>query len=279
MKELKIMITLDKVKLISVNQLYRAGIIMRGGKQVPYIYKNAEAKRTENIITEQLRAIDFSEHLDWLKETKLFTVTNQYILKTGISRRDVSNFTKSADDTLVRFIKNELGISHFDDSEFTDEHLYKSIIPGSAHEYLCISIKPSNFNMRFDQVLKPQQILIHPSSQDYEESKEFKKKLKKDLGLAYQIEGKAKKIKDHDTDIFFINTNNKSGIDIISDIMDYLYSGHKDGGFTYYGFLGSNTNMIQELVNKINSFGLSNIKAGVVENNKPEELIEKLVRA
>ena len=44
-------------------------------------------------------------------------------------------------------------------------------------------------------------------------------------------------------------------------------------------FLGSNTSMIQELVNKINSFGLSNIKAGVVENNKPEELIEKLVRA
>lgn len=278
MKELKIMITLDKVKLISVNQLYRAGIIMKGGKQVPYIYKNAEAKKTENIITEQLRTIDFSEHLDWLSKTKLFTVTNQYILKTGISRRDVSNFTKSADDTLVRFIKNELGISHFDDSEFTDEHLYKSVIPGSTHEYLCISIRPSNFNMRFDQVLKPQQVLIHPSSQDFKESKEFKKKLKKDLGLSYQVEGKIKNIKDHDTDIFFIDTDGKSGIDLISDVMDYLYSGHKDGGFTYYGFSGANINLNQELVNKINSFGLGNIKAGIIENNKPEELIEKLIK-
>ena len=162
-KELNIKITLEGIKLISVNALYKAGMVKKGGKNVPYIYKCAEAKRFEALVHDQLRVLDWTPHLDWLKETKLFSVTNQYILKTGIKTRDVSNFTKLSDDVIVKFIKNELGVTNYDDSKYCEEHLYKSILPGSNKEYLCISIKPSEFDVRFDHIEVPEKILLHAS--------------------------------------------------------------------------------------------------------------------
>ena len=128
-KEIKIFITLDSMKIQSINSMYKAGIIARGGKKVPYIYKSAESKKVADIMTEALRGIDWTPHLNWLKETSQFTVTQNYVFKAGISRRDTGNCEKLISDVLVRFIHNELGISGFDDSKFTDLHLYKSIIP------------------------------------------------------------------------------------------------------------------------------------------------------
>ena len=159
-KEINITITLEGIKLISVNALYKAGMVRRGGKNVPYIYKCAEAKKFESLVHEQLRALDWTPHLEWLRETKQFSITNQYILKSGIKSRDVSNFTKLSDDVIVSFIKNELGVSNYDDAKYCEEHLFKSILPGSNKEYLCVSIKPSNFDTRFDHIEVPEKILL-----------------------------------------------------------------------------------------------------------------------
>lgn len=164
-EEINIMITLEGIKLISVNALYKAGMIKRGGKYTPYIYKCSEAKKFEALVHDQLRAIDWNPHIDWITKTKQFCITNQYILKSGIKSRDVSNFTKLSDDVITRFIKSELGISNFDDAKFVEEHLYKSIIPGGNKEYLCVSLHPSNFDVIFNHIEIPEKILLH--SPDY----------------------------------------------------------------------------------------------------------------
>lgn len=155
------MITLEGIKLISVNALYKAGMIKKGGKYTPYIYKCSEAKKFEALVHDQLRAVDWTPHLDWLRNTKQFCITNQYILKSGIKSRDLSNFTKLSDDVIVKFIKNEIGVSNFDDAKFVEEHLWKSILPGSDKEFLCVSLKPSNFDVRFDHIEVPEKILLH----------------------------------------------------------------------------------------------------------------------
>ena len=263
-KEINILITLEKLKFLSVNAIYKAGQVLRGGKLVPYIYKDSTAKKFESIVDDQLRAIDFSEHLDWLRETKRFTVTQQYILKSGINRRDVGNLEKLVSDCCVRFIKNELKITHFDDSEFTDVHLYKSTIPGSQNEYLCIKIAPSSHNIRFDQIEKPEQILIHfRGNQDWE-TKDYKNAFK-ELSLKYQLCTTDKKIKDHNTDVIYINSEDPDFTEQIVDLMDFIYL-HKDSGFVFVGIFGNNVR--DELIEKIDNFGGSNIRALKIEDHK-----------
>ena len=50
-KEIKIFITLDSMKIQSINSMYKAGLISRNGKKVPYIYKSAESKKVSDIMT------------------------------------------------------------------------------------------------------------------------------------------------------------------------------------------------------------------------------------
>lgn len=260
-KEINLIITLEKIKLISVNALYNAGLSYKGVKPVPYIYKTPLAKRFEAIMDEQLRAINWEEHIGWISETKQFTMTQQYIFKSGIKRRDVGNVEKLSTDCLVRFIRNELGVSTFDDALISDAHLYKSIIPGSQNEYLCIKLTPSDFNMRFDQIDKPEQILIHTSGDISWENKDFKKAFK-DLGLKYQLSTTDKKIKDHNTDVYFLNSSSENFTEDLIDVMDFLYS-HKDSGFCYVGIFGDPK---PEIVKKLNDLGGSNIKAGPIKD-------------
>lgn len=273
-KEINLVITLDKMKLVSVNNMYRAGIIYKGGKPVPYIYKNAEAKKMEAIIDEQLRSIDFTEHLEWLKDTKQYTVTEQFILKSGIKQRDCANFEKLASDSIVRFFKNDLGLSDFDDAQFSDVHLYKSILPGASREYLCFKITPSMFNTRFDDLKKPEQVLFHFEGEPDFDNKTFRSIIKKELGLKYQLCNTDKKIKDHDTDIFFINTEGKNELDLTVGLMDYIYT-HRDlGNFIYYGFYNESD---IRLVEKINSMGYSNLKAGITKKGEEAVLIKNII--
>ena len=262
-KEINLMITLEKLKLLSVNAMYNAGLMYKGGRPVPYIYKSADAKKFESIMDDQLRAIDWKDHIDWLTNTKQFTVTQQYIFKSGIKRRDVGNVEKLCSDCFVRFVRTELGISNFDDSLFSDIHLYKSIIPGSNNEYLCLKISPSNFNMRFDKIEEPEQILFHFDGEPTWETKEFKKSFK-DIGLKYQLCTTDKKIKDHNTDVYFLDVQDPSFMEKVIDLMDFIYS-HKDSGFCYVGILG---NPRQETVAKLNDLGGSNIKVQSIQEHK-----------
>lgn len=273
-KEINLVITLDDVKLISVNNMYRAGLLYKGGKPVPYIYKNAEAKKMETIIDRQLESIDFTQHLDWLRTTKQFTVTEQFILKSGIKQRDCANFEKLASDSIVRFFRGTLGLTDFDDAQFSDVHLYKSILPGSQREYLCFKITPSTFNTRFDEIQRPQQVLFHHTGEAVFDSKEFRRTIKKELGLKYQLSSTDKKLKEHDTDVFLIDTADGNLFDIHFGILDYIYT-HRDlGNFIYYVLYNEAD---KELVEKISKMGYSNVKAGIIEKGKEAELIKNFI--
>jgi hypothetical protein len=221
MKEIKVFITLEKLKIQSINSMYKAGMIYRNGKHVPYIYKSAESKRVADIMTDALRAIDWTEHLEWLKETPQFTVTQNYVFKTGISRRDTGNCEKLISDVFVKFIRNELGIDNFDDSKFTDLHLYKSIIPESEHEYICVSIKPSTFNTRFDLVPKPENIFYQFPLEEGKDLKEIKR-LHKERELRFKFQSGETNFRkaDHpNTEVIVIDPNSSNFSEDLINLM------------------------------------------------------------
>ena len=246
-KEIKIFITLDSVKIQSINSMYKAGMIYKNGKPVPYIYKSAESKKVSDIMTNALRAIDWTEYIDWLKETPQFTVTQNYIFKSGISRRDTGNCEKLISDVLVKFIHGELGIESFDDSKFTDLHLYKSIIPGGDHEYICISIKPSMFNTRFDQLPKPSCVSYNFPKPDSVLMKDLKQ-AHKEKGIRFKFlsgEGNFRKTDTPDTEVLIINPTSPDFPMTLVDIFKRI-RGLGDTRFLYLLFL-ENSPVIEEL--------------------------------
>ena len=90
-KQFNFLLTLKREKIISVNSLYLAGIKKVGYKSVPYIYKNPKANIIEGEIRDQLGAIDWSEWLDFFRNTRYFSITISFILKSNLMRRDVQN--------------------------------------------------------------------------------------------------------------------------------------------------------------------------------------------
>ena len=247
------------VKLQSINNVYKAGIIIKGGKNVPYIYKSAECKKMCSLITDSLRAVDFSQHLEWIKNTKWFDITQNYVLKDGIRRRDTENFAKPITDTIVRYFNEELGLTDFDDSQILSEFLYKSYLPGSQNEYICIELRPSTFNPRFDQIQKPEIMKIHSDTWKPKKSElepyGVREILKKDKG-------------NYDTDIWFLENSDPKKIIEVLENCDF----RKQGGFSYIGVLCDG---IDIWIDKFNSYG-SNIKAKRIEKEADIlELFEK----
>lgn len=161
-KEINFTITLNG-KIQSINNMYKAGLTYKGGKPTPYIYKSAEVKKMTQSIGESLKAIDWNPHIDWLTETKHLSMTQNYIFKSNIGKRDTGNCEKAITDKIFNYIHDELGISSFNDNKIVELHLFKQILPGSEHEYICISLKPSTFNVRFDHIEVPEKILLHAS--------------------------------------------------------------------------------------------------------------------
>lgn len=158
-KTLNLILTVSS-KLISVNELYKAKIVNSCGRSYPALYKNPKAVKVSTEIRNQLLAVDFSEYMNWLSDTKNYAITINFVLKSGITQRDCANFEKIMCDDLVKFIKNDLGISHFDDSEFLEVHLIKSIIPNAKNEYALIQLKESRHDIRFDHVDTPEKIFL-----------------------------------------------------------------------------------------------------------------------
>ena len=158
-KEIKIVVKI-KEKFISVNNLYRPRLTYVNGRPKAITYKNPDAKRVETLVRDQLRAIDFTEYLDFLKNTKQFSLLIQFIFKNNVSRKDSSNYLKNLEDIWTRFVRDDLGINSYDDRLHTEVHCYKSVIPGSDEEMACIQIKESNFNTRIDKIEVPEKILL-----------------------------------------------------------------------------------------------------------------------
>lgn len=147
-------------KIVSINDLYKARLVYVGGKPKPAIYKNPKAKEVSAEIFRQLSSVDLTPWIPWVESTKAFKISIQFVVKTGISRRDTENLGKSIIDTVVRHIRTYSGITHFDDSEFLEVYFTKSIIPGARHEYALINLSESNHNPRFDYIPSPKKFYI-----------------------------------------------------------------------------------------------------------------------
>lgn len=147
-------------KIVSINDLYKAKLVYVGGKPKPAIYKNPRAKEVSAEIFRQLSSVDLTPWIPWLESTKAFKISIQFVVKSGISRRDTENLGKSIIDTVVRHIRSYSGITHFDDSEFLEVYFTKSIIPGARHEYALINLSESNHNPRFDYIPSPTKFYI-----------------------------------------------------------------------------------------------------------------------
>ena len=270
-KELSFVLTISS-KIISVNNLYKAGLKYIKGKPVPYIYKNPKAAEIEREIIEQLRAIDFSEYKEWLSKTKQFDITISFIFKSNVTRRDCENQSKNIIDDVVRFINNELGITSFDDRLFNSVHLYKSMIPKSKHEYACIKLTESKVNLRFDKIDKPEKFYIGSELDEYK--KEIKKILKENkLKMTDKLEEK-----DRCNSLLYVLTPNSKNLitettNIINVVWESIVS---DFGFVFIGVLEkediapdlkSQLDDFISLIKKISNGG-SRIKIGYIKEIK-----------
>lgn len=253
-----------KEGFVSTNALYNARVTYAGGRARAQVYKNPKAVRVESIIRDQLRAVDFTEYLDWLRNTKQFKILFQFILKSGVKRKDTSNYIKNLEDIWTRFVKEDLGIENYDDSKHLEVHAYKSLIPGLKEEIACIQIIESTANLRFDKIVKPEQVIFHFPKGDLE-TKDFKKTMK-DLELKYEFQDSAKKLKEPNADVFIVSN---PGVKDTIDIIDHIYS-YKDSRFTYVI-----TDSI-ELKDRLDAFKSATVRAVDLEdwNNKLMQIFQ-----
>lgn len=263
-KELSFILTISG-KIISVNNLYKAGFRYINGKPKPYIYKNPKANEMEREIVEQLRAVDFSEYKEWLTDTKYFDITISFILKSNVTRKDVFNLDKALIDDITRFIKNDVGISRFDDSLFASSHFYKSIIPKSKHEYACIKITESKSNLRFDQIDQPDKFYL--GSEDIEWKKEIKKELKSRKLKSYEKPEEEEKCNSH---LYFLTPNSQTKTLEVANIINVVWECiTSEFGFVFIGVMDKSeeNDKLIELIKSISS-GSSRIKIGYIEHFK-----------
>lgn len=199
-KQFNFLLTLKREKILSVNALYLAGIKRVGSKNIPYIYKNPKANIIEGEIRNQLGAIDWTDWLDFFRNTKQFSITISFILKSNLMRRDVQNLDKQVIDVITSYIHDDLGISSFDDSLFLDVYFTKSIIPRGTSEYIAVQIRESKHNPRFDIIDVPECIYLPEESL----KKDFKKRIK-ESGLSVKFYSKPEEKDKCNTEIEYIS--------------------------------------------------------------------------
>lgn len=286
-KELKFFLTVTE-KVISVNSLYMAGLKYVGGRPRPYIYKNPKAEKLATEIIEQLRAMDFTDYINWLKSTKQFSITISFVLKTNVTRRDVQNLDKQVIDIITRYIREDLGVDRFDDSLFTSVHFYKSIIPKASKEYCCIQIVESQDKLIVDLSDKPRRFFLGGTTAGSGWRDDIIPELKK-RKLEYfdpRVEDwneEARKIEEEekdrcDTKLFLI-TPDMIGVFSIAEVINSVWEVVSSGnGFVYFGVLSQGWDEPRwrslmatlEMVKEI-SQGNSRIKCGIVE--KPVDIL------
>lgn len=232
-KEIKILLTL-KSKFVSVNSLYNCKLSYVAGRPRAVMYKNPEAVRVENEIKEQLRAVDFSEYIDWLKSNKQYELNLKFILKKNVTHKDASNLIKSLEDIWTRFVRDDLGIN-YDDSMHIKVTSEKSYIPNASNEYALLVLRESKANMRYDIEPKPEKIWIADMSLEDitkilpELPKKLKKKGKYLLASDYD---------NSDTKVYILDPSKFKPYqlaEIYKDVLNAVYSGF---GFIYVGILG-----------------------------------------
>lgn len=273
-KELNLLLTLTREKIISVNALYKAGIKRVAGRNIPYIYRDPKAAVIESEIRDQLKAIDFSEHLDFFRRTKYFSITISFILKANVMRRDVQNLDKCVIDILTKYIHEDLGVETFDDSLFLDVYFTKSIIPGASSEYIAVHVKESTHSVRFDILDEPKKVYCS----DPDSVKIIKKK-SKDLGL--KIKYFSDPDKEYDSEIEFLSPEQSLGKELIRLSEKIIHVKSCDNRFLWVGIKGGqdtwgekNYKLLEDAVTALTEVigDCSRIKIGFINN--PEEILE-----
>lgn len=280
MKDIKFFLTLSKEKILSVNELYKAGLRYVGNKAVPYIYKNPKSGIIESEIRNQLLSVDFSEHLEFLKKCRRLSISISFILRANLMKRDVQNLDKQIIDVITKFIKEDLGISHFDDSLFLDVHFSKSIIPGADNEYIAISITESGHNERFDIIPSPNKVFIEGEIKPAE-LKNLKKN-SKEYNLKLKFYSDEEKRLQCNTEYLIVSPNpslnlGRTLLDIYNKVSNVLKSETK---FLWIGFTGDEIEwgnieykLIQNFIEELNKdiSGQSKVKIKII--NDPSEII------
>lgn len=237
-KEIKVLLTLEGSKFVSVNAMYAARVVYAGGKTIASIYKTTEAKKVASQIRSQLFGVDFSEYLDWLRETKQFELNLKFILKRKNTHFDVSNLVKLTEDAWVRFVADDLGIAEYDDSMHVRVVAEKKIIPGADHEYAVLVLRESRANIRYD--IEPRPIKIWVSGWSLDQITAFlpplpKRLLKKET---YQVAAEYDKA---DTKVYILQPDTLTQLDptliptIYKDVIEAVYNNF---GFVYVGVIG-----------------------------------------
>ena len=257
--------------------MYAARVLYPGGgrKPVASIYKTTEAKTVASQIRTQLFGVDFSEHLDWLRNTKQFELNLKFILKRKNTHFDVSNLIKLCEDAWVRFVADDLGIEGYDDSMHVKVVAEKKIIPGADHEYAVLILRESRTNIRYDVEAKPE--LINISGCTLDEITAFlpplpKRMLKKEKYLLAAEKEQA------DTIIYFLQPTEFTPLSptliptIYKDVLNAAYS---DFGFVYVGIIGgkevwqeSEWEQIEWLKNEILGLGYSGLRIEEINDKK-----------
>ena len=271
MEELKIVVQINQ-RFVSVNALYKARVMTVKGKPVAAVYKNPKANEIEREIREQLKEVDFSQYKDWLKNTPGFKLHVQFIFKKNVTRSDTSNYLKSLEDIWTRFVKYDLGIDNYDDSKHVEISAVKSIIPKSKHEYALIYLTESKFNVRFDQIDKPEKFWVGSELDEYK--KEIKKELKaRKLKMIDKLEEK-----DRCNSLLYILTPNSKNLitettNIINVVWESIVS---DYGFVFIGVLEKEDitpdlkTQLDEFINLVKNIsnGVSRIKIDYIKEVK-----------
>lgn len=287
-KELKLLVQI-KNRFVSVNSLYKSRIIYKGGKPIPSTYKNPKAVQIEREIREQLRAVDFSDYLDWLRYTPGFKLQIQFVFKRNITNSDTSNYVKNLEDILTRFIKEDLGIENYDDSRHIEVYSVKSIIPKAKNEYACISLSESRFNVRLDKEDKPQRFFLGGTTAGTGWRDEIIPELKS-RGLDYfdprvpdwteEARQKEEEEKEKCDTMLFLITPEMQGVFSIAEVINSSWEVVSSGsGFVYFAILEDgwdeprwrSLQATLEMVKEI-SQGNSRIKYGVIK--KPIEILD-----
>lgn len=284
-KELKFVLQL-KTRIISVNDLYKARVVYKYGKPVATIYKNPKAKEQEREVMDQLSALDLDEYKDWLRNTKQFKLHLQFVFNRNISKKDSSNNTKLIEDEVTKFIKEYLGIENYDDSKHVEVYCVKSIIPKAEHEYVCVSLTESKFNVRIDEIEKPERFFLGGTCNGTTWREELIPELEKH-GYTYfnpvvpdwtpeciEIENieKNEKCNTH----LYILTPEMKGVYSVAEIINSTWECIVSGrGFVYVGILGGKNEWGEHQYKSLNetlrmidniSSGNSRIKAGFINN-------------
>lgn len=219
---------LSASKVLSVNALYKARIIYNAGRPVATIYKTTEAKRTEEYLKEQVRALDIETNHKWITKNTYFDANITIVLNSAfrIARVDTQNLDKQIFDAIFR------GLGVVDDSHVVSLHMNKTVCPGLKDEKICVRLTECTRPVRFDMIPKPNIIWCQT------QLKELKKLPK--IGIKPDIMYYTDDIERADTKIFFLDPEIGITYNTTMEIAEYTVEPVlNSSGFVYIGILGN----------------------------------------